>query len=537
MNGQKNSTLLQNSQDLGGSFWQGMDKSSKVVVLSLTIAAFILRLIAFFFFQEQAGDGPSRAMQAYMWHECPLLQPHVFWLPGYIYLTGAFNMVVNDPLISTRIFNLLLGTLTAPIFYLLIQRIFNHITALLCAALLVVFPLHITLSVTSLAEVSLLLEIIAGSLLVLKAAETKGWRRNINLILSIFMFSLASLTRYEAWILLPLFPTYYLLKTGRFYQSLLLAIGLALFPTVWIVASLFQTGSFFSPHEPIVFPVGEGANLIGALKILARHSINYLGWIIPLLAITGLLLLFADAAKRQLSRERLLYLAIVSVTGLFFVKFGMDIGSNMLVRYLLFIFVLVLPLGTFVINRYLNLKIKPYFIIFAVFIVAAPPFVSQVVNGYDLYVTQKRAHGVETLGRWFENSPFSNSSILMTKMKWKSTYLPLYVPEIAFRYIIVSDWIGDSYIRDFISIFQPQLLITRDGEDEDISRIEKFIGAKIREDSLVYDQDTFKAYDLRGLSQATKCSTAPINRCVIVGPGFLIRDAKSAWESRARRHR
>lgn len=506
-----------------------MDKSSKVVVLSLTIAAFILRLIAFFFFQEIAGDGPSRAMQAYMWYESPLLRPHMFWLPGYIYLTGAFNMVVNDPLISTRIFNLLLGTLTVPIFYLLIQRIFNHITALLCATLLVVFPLHITLSVTSLAEVSLLLEIIAGSFLVLKAAETKGWRRNINLILSIFMFSLASLTRYEAWILLPLFPTYYLLKTGRFYQSLFLAIGLALFPIVWIVANLFQTGSFLSAHGADLIIAGKGANLLGALKILARHSINYLGWIIPLLAIAGLLLLFADAAKRQLSRERLLYLAIVSVTGLFFVKFGMDIGSGMWVRYLLFIFVMVLPLGTFVINRYLNLRIKPYFIILAVFIVAAPPFVSQVVNGHELYVTQKRAHGVETLGRWFENSPFSDSSILMTKMKWKSTLLPLYVPEIAFRYLIVSDWLHEYHLRGFISTYQPQLLITQEGEQKYISRIEKIIGAQIIEDRLIYDQDTFKAYDLRGLSRISMYFSAPINRCQPVGPGFLNKECQHAF--------
>jgi hypothetical protein len=502
-------------------FWQSVDKSDRTVVLSLTIAAFVLRLTAFFLFQEQPGDGPSRAMLAYMWSMSPVFRPHTAWLPGYMYLTGAFDMVVNDPLVSTRILNLLFGTLTVPIFYLLIRRIFDHISALLCAILLVVFPLHISLSVTSLTEISFLLEIIAGTLLVLQATVTAGWRRHVGLILSIFVFGLASLTRYEVWILLPLFPTYYFLKTGRFYQSLFLTIGLALFPTVWMVASFLGTGSFLPIYEAALFKTGGGTDLPGALKIIARLSINHLGWIIPLLTAVGLLLLFMDAAKRQLSKERLLYLAIVLVTGLFIVKFGMDRGLTMHTRYLLLIFVMSFPFCTFVISRYLNLRIKPYFIILAVFLVAAPPFVSQVVNKHDLYVTRKTAPGVETLGRWLADSPFRDSPLLLTKMGWVSTYLPLYRPEIAFRYIIVSDWLNDTHLRDFLSTFQPQLLITSDGEHKYISRIEKLIGAQIHEDRLVYVQDTYKAYDLRGLSKLTKYSTVPINRSLIVGPGFL----------------
>lgn len=458
-------------------------------------------------------------MQAYMWSISPVFRPHVVWLPGYIYLSGMFHTIVHDPLMSTRILNLILGTLSVPVFYLLIRRIFDDTSALIGAALLAVFPFHIKLSVTSLTEISFLFEIILGTFLIIKAAMTDSWPRYGCLIFSVLMFGLASLTRYEVWILLPLFPVYFLVKTGRFFQSAFLAAGLALFPIVWMVASFFETGSFLPAYGAAMFEAGAGTNFAGALKNIMRFSVSYLGWILPLLAAGGFLLLLTDTPQKKLSVDRLLYLAIVCLTGMFCVKFAIDRGSSLWMRYLLFFFVIILPLGTFVMSRYL--RKYPLIIMLVVLLSAAPPFVSQALKLNEV-VTRKAAPGIEKVGRWLADSPFRDAPILLTVMKWDSTYLPLYRPEIAFRYLIVSDWLQDANLQDFIATFQPQVLITRDGEQKYIARLEKLFGKKIMvEDRLIYNQDNYKAYDLRGLSSAVEPSYEPADRTVPVGPDFL----------------
>jgi hypothetical protein len=268
-----------------------------------------------------------------------------------------------------------------------------------------------------------------------------------------------------------------------------------------------------------MFKAGAGTNLPGAVKIIARLSVQYLGWIIPLLTAGGFLLLLTDFAKKQLTRENLLYLSIVCLTGLFCVKFAIDRGSSLWVRYLLFIFVIVLPLCTIVMSRYL--RKYPYIIILTFLLAAAPPFVSQALILKGSGVTRKAVPGIETLSHWLADSPFRNSPLLLTVMKHQASILPLYNPEIAFRYLIVSDWRHDSHLRDFILTFQPQLLITRDGEQKYIARIEKFFdGQIVTDDRLIYSRDTFKAFDLRGLSPVLQPSYAPTNRYVLVGPDF-----------------
>ena len=493
----------------------------------MTLAALVLRLTVFFLFQEEGGDGPSRAMMAYMWFKSPVLQPHAVWPPGYVYLAGLFNFFVSDPLISTRILNLILGTLTIPLMFFFIRRVFDNTSALLSATLLAVFPFHIGLSVTSLTEASFLLEVIAGSLLVVQAAATTDWRRNVYLIFSVFIFGLASLTRYEVWPLLPLFPAYYLFKTRKLYQSLILAAGLAFFPAVWMVNSYVEVGAILPAYDAALFLTEGGTNFIGAIKIIAKQSIDYIGWIIPVLSMAGVLFMLADATKGQLSLERLLYLAIFFVTGLFIVKFGMDRGTSLWLRYLLLLFVTIIPLSNFTISRYVGKK--PLMIFLAVSIAAAPPFISQVLNKRELFVTQTGAHGVEALSNWLQNSTFKDSPILMTKIQWKATYIPLYTPEIAFRYIIVSGWLSDNLLYDFISIRQPQLLITSDNEEKYILRIEKILGEEIKEDRLIYNKDSYKVFDLRGLMPKTSLSFTHRNRCIPIGPDFLNRECQAGW--------
>jgi hypothetical protein len=308
---------------------------------------------------------------------------------------------------------------------------------------------------------------------------------------------------------------------------LILATGLAFFPAVWMANSYLGTGSILPAYDAALFLTEGGTNFIGALKIIAHQSIDYIGWIIPMLSIVGVLLMFADVTKGQLSIERLLYLAIFFVTGLFVVKFGMDRGTSLWLRYLLLLFVTIIPISNFAISRYLGKK--PLMIFLAVSIAAAPPFISQVVKKRELFVTHAGAQGVEALSNWLQKSTFKDSPLLMTKIDWKATYIPLYTPGIAFRYIIVSDWLSDDLLYDFISIRQPQLLITSNNEDRYISRIEKVLGVKIKEDRLTYDQDSYKAFDLRGLRPKTSISLPHHNRCIPIGPDFLNRECQTGW--------
>jgi 4-amino-4-deoxy-L-arabinose transferase-like glycosyltransferase len=222
------------------------ERNHYFILAALFCAAFALRLAVVLFTSSVPGDGPGRASAGYIWARAPHFVTYGNWLPGYPYLVGLFSFIFEDPLLSSRILNLGLGTLTIPLFYLLLRKIYDPLTALISAALLTFFPLHIGMSGGSLSEVSFAFEVIAGTLLLIISSEKEVTRSRIFYLASALLFlCLAIMSRYEIWVLIPIFPLYYFLKTRRTLESCLILAVLFLFPFMWSLNTYIHVGDPF----------------------------------------------------------------------------------------------------------------------------------------------------------------------------------------------------------------------------------------------------------------------------------------------------
>lgn len=468
-----------------------------LVLVSLLFGAFALRLITIIFSIDVGGDGPMHAIKAHNWSQSPYIAVQGNDLPALMYLAGAVNFVVGSPLYSARILNLIIGTLTVPLFYLLVHKVWGHATAIFSASILLFLPLHVGLSASSLTEATFLFTVVAGMVFLIRAsADTK--HQKLRLSLAILCFCLAAMTRYEAWLLMPLFPFYYFWKTRNVPTATLMALALLIFPTAWMVGNYFYEGDFlpaFSSNTKSG-PEAVGAqavDLLAAAKIIRWKSVHHLGWILFVAALWGAILQLAQALRRKTDPERALYIFTGCVFWMFMLYFAMSRGESLWDRYLLFGLVMALPFALLPFVRYVNRNNRLLALIICLGVVSAG--VSELsYRRPEVYVTPWEPVEIKRIAAWLKESPYREDPILLSKMGWKSTYLPLYFPQASSRFLVVSFWTEDSRLQDFLKNRQPSLLITRDGDDEFQSRIEALLGKRIRLDRPLHTEDTIKIY-------------------------------------------
>jgi hypothetical protein len=116
-----------------------------------------------------------------------------------------------------------------------------------------------------------------------------------------------------------------------------------------------------------------------------------------------------------------------------------------------------------------------------------------------LWVTVHRPTEIKNLVAWLKESPYRNDPLLVTNMDWKATYIPLYFPEV--RMGMISPWVEDDEVYDFLKNQPPSLLIMREGESELQARIENIMGKAIAEHSLVHKEGAINVYLLAAQPQ------------------------------------
>src|SRR5215470_5661800 len=452
---------LQNSMD---NLLSIVKKHEPLAIIILFVAGLLLRVGLLLVSSEIPGDGPSRAFLAYKWSKAPYFVTHGTWLPSYLYLPGLFYFVVNDPLFSTRIFNLILGSLTIPLYYFLIRRIYDRLVALLASLLLAVFPLHVGLSVSSLAEISFLFATIASMVLLTGTNEgQKGWAR---LGLSFFCLSWAQMTRYEAWWVTPAFALYCWSKTQRVGRAILTLFIFLLVPGAWMLGNYLYTGHALLALQT----VRHGASLVNAQKLDLLEALNYLGSMavfhlgaILVVAMVGgviwQLLLIARSANKP---EQVLYIGVVCLYWLGMVYLAMNIGASLWNRFMLFGFVISLPLAFMpLLGPWMHHRRLMAAILCVILIAVA---ISTFPRQRPVYVTLQHPIEIKNLVTWLKESPYRNDPLLVTSMGWQATYIPLYFPEVKMG--MISPWVEDDEVYYFLKNQPPSLLITREGESE-----------------------------------------------------------------------
>lgn len=465
------------------------------VVVGLCGAALVIRAIALWSTVDVPGDGPTHAMRAYEWSKRPFLVTHGVWLPGFTYWAGVALWLMDKPLLAPRFLNLAFGTCTVPALYVLARRVFGPSVALLSAATLVVFPLHVGLSVSSLTEPSFLFFAIAG-LAALARAAVGNDADPIALGLFLVSFSLAETIRYEAWPLVALMLVYVSVRLRAPAVVILAAVLLLAFPAAW------SAGSYRAFHDPLYglrlgtrpLEGGGAVNASTAIANVARQATHHLGWPLSVAALGGLIGECFLALRRTISTERAGYAILVAAVWVLIVVGARSVGPALYDRYLLFGYVLVLPYATVLYLRYCG-RYRHSIAIGALVSLAS------VVGTYWLYrppiwVTCRQPTEIVDVARWLPSTRYRNDAVLMTKMEWQSTYLPLYLPQLSGRYFIVSVWVDDGALQRFVHDRRPSLLITQAGDAPYRARVERILGRAITADSRVYSVGGVEAYDL-----------------------------------------
>lgn len=492
-----------------------------LAITGLVAVAFAVRLVVLVRWSDAPGDGPVRAFLAYWWSRSPYFATEGTWPPGFLYLAGAFSYVVRDPLISTRILNLVLGTLTVFAFYLLTRRTFGRLTALLSTSILAALPLHIGLSSSSLSEASALFELTAGTYLLVRAAdvtERRGW----YLASALPLICLAEMTRYEVWALTPLFAAYYFIKT-RHWPATVSIVGILLaFPLFWLAGNIVSTGAVFRFGRAI--QGGFRSSAVGsstAIKVIWHVAVTQIQRVLPAFIGVGVIWELSRIARRDVTPERGLYLAILSV--LWAEDAGLTLlrGPRMWDRLYLASLALALPFVFWP----LVLRAKPrWAATTAVFCVAvgsmvacgvAATRVSSETPFSPVFVTQQRPTDIAQLAQWLRRGPYRTDAVLLTNMEYRSTYLFTYFPEIGPHFAVdpeiqyafgaLRGCIGrrscslrtSTTLPDFLRHQRPALLLTSVRDKEEWPRLGELLGHEVPRQKPLYAAGGIEVYSLR----------------------------------------
>ena len=478
-----------------------LEAADAIAIGAFTAAALLIGAVVIAMTVDDPGDGPMHTIIACQWARHPRLSTYGGWLPGFTYLAGLCLMLVPDPLLVPRLYNLALSTMTVAPFYLMVRKLYGSPEALLATVALVAMPLRIGLSASALTEPSFLFFVIAG-LLCLTIAVERDSLRVTPLVIAVWLFILAEMTRYEMWPLIPLILGYFYFRTRSIAWSVLVAAALAIFPMTWSFENYVHFGNFIHGISAVIRPA-QGRESLGAVRTLGWLVFFvriHLGWLIVVAAIAGLASELYKVIRGRSGGDRAAYVLLVAIVWAMIIKMVLALAGGMVARNLLLGFALLLPFAALAYTESLGRSRRSVAI-------GAALLVGSMATAYCLnlprtFVMRKKPHEVIALARWLRTSAYRNDPILITKMDWASTYLPLYAPEIIGREAIVSAFVPEASTDSFIKTRRPVLLITQSGDIDEQARIVRIIGQPLEPmmQKPVYTSGPIEVYDISKLT-------------------------------------
>jgi hypothetical protein len=265
-----------------------------------TIAlAVALRLALFAFAENKHGDAPMRALIA----ERMVLEPQSALQPRTYCQFGPLHTTLMRPFIaldsyaprSSRYLSLLAGIAVLFPFFALARRLCGDRAGLALFAL-AVSPLHLQASTTAASEALYLLLWVTSIERLLTALEGGRLR---DFALGGLLASLAAVTRYDAWLALPLTVLAAFVfspdRRARLPGLALFAAGAAVLPVAWLVWSARVGGdAFFFAHYITADHAGLAASAtarygswLGRLRQLGVWALAFAGAMTPVGVVLG----------------------------------------------------------------------------------------------------------------------------------------------------------------------------------------------------------------------------------------------------------
>jgi hypothetical protein len=487
--------------------------AARRTALVFFIAAVSIRLPVLALTYEMPGDGPTRAMLAFEWARAPSFPLWGGWPPGFLFLSGPVEALIRDPRISVRVLNLVLGSLTVVALYALARRLYGEIVAVASACVLCLLPLHVGLSASSMTEPAFVLELVLALLLV---TESQSGVRSVRLraslvVAGILCLILASMTRYEAWPLLPLFIVHHAVRTRSLRATGLVTISLLAFPLVWTLSNYIHTGDALVGFTAATAYIGippTPATAAHALELMASWGDWQLGWLLPWAILLGVGLELFALLRGESVPSRILYLSVVLMQCLVMLRFTMVRGEFVWTRYLLGSVVLALPFAFVPFSSKQvdpasrdaaqRLSFRGYALAALAVATLFLPWLDEPARAGGHWVTTRRPVAVAEVAAWLRESGRDDQSILLTPMNWEATYLALGAPQTFSRSLIVSEWIDDTFLRRWIWDYRPALLVTRTSDEAFANRIETALEFPLAKAVVLYRSDDCRVLDISG---------------------------------------
>jgi hypothetical protein len=222
-------------------------------------------------------------------------------------------------------------------------------------------------------------------------------------------------------------------------------------------------------------------------------SVSHLGGVLVIAIIGGLIWQFISLTNSPNRPDRLMYIVAVCFYWMGMVYLAMNIGTTLWNRFLMFGFTISIPLAFLPFTERLIYRRRSTATIICLGLLALS--MATFPRQRPLWVTPYSPTEIKNIAAWLKESPYRDDAVLVTQMDWKSTYLPLYFPEV--RMGMISSWVEDDEVHDFLRNQHPSLLITWEGESELQARIEYLTKKSIAEHSLIHEEGPIKVYRLR----------------------------------------
>ena len=237
-----------------------------VGITLFALALHIVFLLAFDNVFSLEGESYSKINLVQAWIAEGKGYPDVNFGPLHTWIIYLLHLIFSQWIWPIRIFGVICGTLSVPLFYLLVREEFGHRAAVFSSLMFAVFPLRLRATPTGLTEVPYLLFFLAGlyAFVLVKNAPHPRWGALVGTAAGL---TLAGMLRFEAWLYLPILCL--ILVRRRFWMAVVFGLLCAIFPLVHMSFcyratgapfSFFQTAASAAMQYMPMLPMGEKAS-------------------------------------------------------------------------------------------------------------------------------------------------------------------------------------------------------------------------------------------------------------------------------------
>ena len=411
------------------------EKNEKYLLIVLFILALTIRIVVFIQNGNHAADGMYRTILAMNWLKDPYFITGGLWPPLDLYLMALTTLIFNDPIVSTRLVSLIFGILTIFPFYYLVKLVFDKRIATISTLILTFVSIHVQYSTYSMSEVPLAFFLITSLYFFFRFK--KGDKRLTDLIISAIFLNLASMTRYEAWLFIPLLTIFTfdlknikntslknILGNNVKYFFIFLIISL-IFPIFWMVGNYNSYGDLFYGQtwgdkwikaNTMLNPDSQWLNPPFYKKLIAwPGAILYALNIVSIFAGIGLL---ASLIKNKNLEFLSIFLILIGIFTYKLINMTMMSQPRHIIMPIFFIipyFTIGLDMVLDMISKYItnniNWRKSVTMIVIGFFIITS----SYTAIAKNPYITPDYVYNVS---EWIKTNVKSNETVLLDEYNW-----------------------------------------------------------------------------------------------------------------------